>query len=172
MPTLTLDILDETRTLSEDRLAWLTNHAHKGAHRLGVVGEVRVRVVDDSVMSAAHEEFTGISGTTDILTFDMTDPEEYPRSGRVSISDIQNGVSSRADHVETDILICIDEAIRQSTPHGYPSERELLLYIIHGLLHCLGFDDHDDDEYTLMHAMEDAVLTGIGVGPVFHRARE
>ncbi len=172
MKSLTLDILDETRRLPEEALSWLIGHAQRSARRLGVVGEVRIRVVDDQVMSAAHVEFTGISGTTDVLTFDMTDSEEHPRTSRLTLTDIQSGDPESLAFVEADMLICLDEAVRQSTPHGYPSERELLLYVVHGLLHCLGFDDHDDEEYQLMHSMEDALLEAIGVGPVFHRARD
>jgi ssRNA-specific RNase YbeY (16S rRNA maturation enzyme) len=46
-------------------------------------------------------------------------------------------------------------------------EKEALLYALHGLLHCLGHDDHDEAAYQAMHALEDALLDAIGVGPVF-----
>jgi probable rRNA maturation factor len=172
MKTLTLDILDETRRLPEEALSWLIGHSQRASRRLGVVGEIRIRIVDDTAMSAAHQEYMDIEGTTDILTFDRTDTQEHPRTSRLTLTDIQSGDPQSLTFVESDMLICLDEAVRQCTPHGYPSERELLLYVVHGLLHCLGFDDHEEAEYELMHSMEDAVLEGIGVGPVFHRARE
>ena len=53
------------------------------------------------------------------------------------------------------------------TRRSHPVERELLLYIIHGILHCLGEDDHDDDAYARMHAREDDLLEAIGVGRTF-----
>ena len=49
---------------------------------------------------------------------------------------------------------------------------QLLLYILHGLLHCAGFDDHDPAEHDRMHTEEDRILTAIGVGPVFRSSPE
>jgi probable rRNA maturation factor len=104
-------------------------------------------VVDDAEMSAAHQRYSGIPGTTDVLTFDLRDHPTSP--------------------LDTDILICFDEAHRCATERAHPPARELLLYIIHGILHCLGHDDHDPDSYQLMHAREDHILEAIGVGRTF-----
>lgn len=101
-------------------------------------------------MAAAHEQYSGIAGTTDVLTFDLAE-----------------GGSARGAALDVDILVCVDEARRQGTDRGHEVERELLLYILHGVLHCLGHDDHDDDAFERMHAEEDRILTAIGVGPTF-----
>jgi probable rRNA maturation factor len=114
-------------------------------------GEVRVRLVGDAEMDAAHQKFSGIPGTTDVLTFDLSE-----------------GGAARGEPLDVDILACTDEAARQAAAHGHPVERELLLYILHGVLHCLGHDDHSDEGYERMHAEEDRILTAIGIGPVFH----
>lgn len=118
----------------------------------GAGGEVRVRIVDDAEMSAAHERYSKIAGTTDVLTFDLTE-----------------GGSARGEPLDVDILVCVDEAARQGAMRGHPAERELLLYIVHGVLHCLGHDDHDDGAYARMHALEDEILEAIGVGRTFDR---
>ena len=114
-------------------------------------GEVRVRLVGDSEMAAAHQKFSGIQGTTDVLTFDLSE-----------------GGTARGEPLDVDILACIDEAARQAAVHNHPTERELLLYVLHGVLHCMGHDDHSDAGYERMHAEEDRILTAIGIGPVFH----
>jgi probable rRNA maturation factor len=126
---------------------WLAEHASQAIGQLQVPGEVRVRVVNDAAMAAAHEGFAGVPGTTDVLTFDLADPG----SGGLDV----------------DILVCYDEAVRQGAIHGHPPERELLLYIIHGALHCLGHDDHEDAAAARMHAEEDRILEAIGVGATF-----
>lgn len=162
-------------------MAWLIRHAERAVRRVGGQGEVRVRIVGDEAMAAAHEEFAGVPGTTDVLTFDMSEPIEAagPESGEESqewsppplptLDQIRQD-DVRSSHVlDTDILVCLDEANRQSTARGYPCERELLLYTLHGVLHCIGFDDHEEADFEAMHAAEDAVLAAIGVGPVFHR---
>lgn len=166
-PPLTLEILDETRRLTEAQLAFLARHGAEAARLLRAGGAVRVRVVGDEAMAQAHEEFGGVPGTTDVLTFDLSDPEEFPNLPRPTATDIGKGNDRLVYGLDTDILVCIDEGERQAGARGYAVERELLLYIIHGVLHCVGFDDHDEAESVAMHEMEDALLTAIGVGPVF-----
>jgi probable rRNA maturation factor len=133
---------------SESRY-WLCEHATAALRVLGCLGEVRARVVNDAEMAAAHEKYSGVPGTTDVLTFDLRDD---PGGG---------------GPLDTDILVCIDEARRQAAARGLRVERELLLYIVHGVLHCLGFDDHDGAGAAAMHAEEDRVLEAIGVGRTF-----
>ncbi len=180
MSRLSIEILDETRRLPEAALAWLLRHAEQALRRIGGQGEVRVRIVGDEAMAAAHEEFAGVPGTTDVLTFDMSEPidpgpetgaddQEWTPPPLPTLEQIRQDDVRCSYVLDTDILVCLDEANRQSTARGYPCERELLLYTLHGVLHCIGFDDHEEADFEAMHAAEDAVLAAIGVGPVFHR---
>lgn len=159
-----LEIADPGGRLTRAKLDWVRSAATRGAALLARGGEVRVLVVGDAEMAAAHERYQGIAGTTDVLTFDLSEapPEQSPvqfghPAGRV---------------LDTDILACADEAARQGAARGHAQERELLLYILHGLLHCLGHDDHDETAAARMHAVEDAVLEALGVGATFARGRE
>jgi probable rRNA maturation factor len=149
----TLSIEDEG-ALNDAQRAWLADTAQRAvacavarARTPASGGEVRVQVVDDETMSALHARHAGETGTTDVLTFDLREDLGEP--------------------MDTDIVVCVDEARRQAESRGHTVERELLLYILHGALHCLGHDDHDDGAYGAMHREEDAVLTAIGVGRVF-----
>ncbi len=51
------------------------------------------------------------------------------------------------------------------------SEAELLLYILHGLLHSLGFDDTAKKDAELMHKTEDDFLSKIGLGLVYNSSK-
>lgn len=150
-PSPTFDDASPTRSvyvggLEAVRHVWLTDQTRRALEVLGAAGEVRVQVVDDAAMSEAHEKYSGVAGTTDVLTFDLAiDPAV----------------------LDTDIMVCVDEARRQGAVRGHAAERELLLYIIHGVLHCLGHDDHDEAAAARMHAEEDRVLEAIGVGRTF-----
>lgn len=44
---------------------------------------------------------------------------------------------------------------------------EMTLYVLHGVLHCLGHDDTDEDSFARMHAEEDRLLTAAGLGALF-----
>ncbi len=164
---LRVEVVDATGTV--DRAADLGEALSRAGGMLGARGELRVRVVGDEEMARSHEEFVGVAGTTDVLTFDMTEPGE--REGQGPSVVVRGGAIevSRARAVDADILACVDEARRQSAARGHRLEDELLLYALHGLLHCLGHDDHDEGAYAAMHALEDAVLGRLGVGAVFSR---
>ena len=136
-----------------EALATLIRQVEATLAEAGRAGSVRVRLVDDARMASAHQKYSGVEGTTDVLTFDLRD-----------------GASVQGSPLDVDILLCVDEARRQAQLRAHEIEREVLLYIIHGILHCLGHDDHDPVAAARMHAEEDRILEAIGIGPVFARA--
>ncbi|CAE7840088.1 cysS [Symbiodinium necroappetens] len=138
-----IEILDATRTLSTADLSALTSHAQRACALAGAAGgEVRVRLVRDDEMAAAHEEHCGVPGTTDVITFDLN---ESPNAT-----------------LDADLLVCLDEAARQAERREHTLARELLLYILHGALHCLGEDDKTEAASERMHAREDEILEAMG----------
>lgn len=141
-----IEVADASGRLSVAEAGWLRAKAGEAVAQLGASGEVRVRVVVDEEMADLHERYAGTTGTTDVLTFDLGD-------GHGSL--------------DVDIVVCVDEAEREAAARGHGRDRELLLYVLHGVLHAMGHDDHDDDGYAAMHEKEDLVLKAIGVGSVF-----
>ncbi len=167
---LQVDITDATRELSDQQSQWLAAQVLAAGKRLRCVGQVRVRVVSDPEMAQAHEEFAGVPGTTDVLTFDLREGDPYEATVVLGPKFLLPDQNSTPTTIDTDIMVCLDEARRQATSRGYPFERELLLYVVHGVLHCLGLDDHDEEQFQAMHRLEDAVLEAIGVGAVYRVA--
>ena len=154
-----IEIHDATQTLPRAALDWLTTKMREAMAVLKASGEVRARIVGDAEMATLHVRHTGIEGTTDVLTFDLREPPDGDSA------DIVRDTYA----LDTDIVICADEAARHAGPGGYPVEHELLLYLVHGVLHCLGHDDHATDQALAMHAEEDRILRAIGVGAVYAR---
>lgn len=147
-----VELIDRTQSLSAAQRDLITSYAQRALSELNATGELRVAAVDDEEMAAAHVEHTGIEGTTDVLTFDLSETDSTDRE------------------LDVDVLICVDEAHRRAMERGHPVEHELLLYAIHAALHCLGHDDHDHEDASRMHAEEDRLLTLIGIGAVYAAA--
>jgi probable rRNA maturation factor len=142
-------VADEDTPLGKADRAWLADRMQAGLEHIEAsVARWCVRLVGDAVMTRLHAQHCNIDDTTDVLTFPTA---EHPQP------------------IDVDIAVCIDEARRQADRHGHPWRHEVLLYALHGLLHCAGFDDHDDDDFARMHAQEDAILTALGIGPTFAR---
>jgi probable rRNA maturation factor len=106
--------------------------------------------VGDTRMSQLHEQFMGIPGPTDVLTF----PLDHDNRGRVTAGEV---------------IVCVPEACRRSRDSGASVRDEVLLYCLHGMLHLCGYNDKTPREFRRMHRAEDMILTRLGVGPVFHR---
>lgn len=142
--------VDDRVGIDPAKLAWFEERVHAALRELACAGEVRIAIVDDDVMAGEHRRAMGVDGTTDVITFDLTD-----------------GGSAEDRALDVDLLLCADEALRSAGERGIALERELLLYALHGVLHCLGHDDTDEASFQKMHTREDEVLIAIGVGATF-----
>lgn len=91
--------------------------------------EIEVSFVSDEAISKVHREFLSDDSPTDVISF---------------------------DHGE--ILVSVDTALRQGVEHGKPIDRELCLYIVHGLLHLAGWDDCDAAGRAAMHRQQSEIL--------------
>ena len=116
------------------------------------VAEVSIRIVNDVEMTDLHARWKGSPVTTDVVTFDLSE--------------------SPSDPLRVDLAICLDEARRQSETRRHQVEDELLLYVIHGLLHCCGHDDQDEVSAAAIHAEEDRLLQAIGREAIYDRGEE
>ncbi len=130
-------------------------------------GEVTLAIVDDARMSQLHASFKGVSGTTDVLTFDMREAGKSTAgaTGATRITRVPG------DAVAVDVVLCLDEARRQAAARGHDWRLELLLYALHGLLHVRGYDDLTARKAQRMHQREDEILRQAGFGTVFECAR-
>lgn len=57
-----------------------------------------------------------------------------------------------------DIVICPRVAQQYAKAHDLSPEKELLRYLIHGLLHLIGYDDIQETEYEGMKRLEERYL--------------
>jgi probable rRNA maturation factor len=106
-----------------------------------------VALVDDATMADLHERFLGVRKATDVLAFNLREPD--------------------SDFLEGEIVISTETAAREGSVRGHPASHETLLYTVHGILHLLGYDDQTDREARQMHAEEDRILIALGTGPVY-----
>lgn len=112
--------------------------------------EMSLALVGDRAMSELHHHYLGVSGPTDVLTFEL----EHDHRGRVTAGEV---------------VVCVPEARRRAREVGGDASRELLLYALHGMLHLCGFDDRTAGGFRRMHLAEDDILKRLGVGAVFAR---
>lgn len=121
------------------RKDFLLDCARRGLrHIRGPVGQVNFVLVDDREMTRLHRTYSAIRGTTDVLTFDLSDPTQ--------------------SLVEGDIYICVDQARRQAKLYRVPLYHEAARLAVHGVLHLAGYDDTSDEQRQAMRRLEDRAL--------------
>ncbi len=111
---------------------------------------VSIGIVDDAEMRRLNAKFLHRRGNTDCLSFDLSD-EAGPKTQRVF-----------------DVIVNGELAVREAARRGHAGEAELALYVVHGLLHQLGFDDATAGQAARMHRMEDEILRDLGYGLVYN----
>jgi probable rRNA maturation factor len=99
---------------------------------------VSVVVLDDESMRKANKRFLKKDAVTDVISFDLSDEDKAERNFELVI----NGERAR----------------KEGESRGHKPEGELALYVVHGLLHNLGFDDSDETKAEKMHRQEDEIL--------------
>jgi probable rRNA maturation factor len=105
---------------------------------------VSIAIVDDKTIRGLNKKFLKKTNITDVISFDLTEPGE---NGSVF-----------------ELVINADEAGRQAKTRNHSRNAELALYITHGLLHNLGFDDDNEKNAGIMHKMENDILSKEGFG--------
>jgi len=108
-------------------------------------GDLSVAIVDDAQIRQLNRRFLKRDRETDVLAFPLADDDGF--LGEVVIS------AERAQAV----------ARASAANPGH----ELALYLVHGVLHLLGYDDLSPDDAKRMHAREDEILTDLGFEPVW-----
>lgn len=69
--------------------------------------------------------------------------------------------------IEGEIIASAEMAGTMAIDGGWSAEAELILYVIHGLLHICGYDDLTPEEKCIMRARERAILSELGLTAIY-----
>ena len=126
--------------------------AAKIARQEGIrVSHIEIAVAAEDEMAAMNRRYLHHAGATDVLSFDLSD-------------DVTDGLVGQ-------VVVCGDVAAREAPIHGHSAQRELLLYVIHGLLHLTGYDDKTPRLAARMHAKAEELLAEVYPLPRRQRGR-
>ena len=89
--------------------------------------ELGIHLVGAKKMAEVNWQFLQHEGSTDVITFD------YQKS------EVRGQRSAAKLHGE--LFICVDDAIKQAKEFKTSWQSEVVRYVVHGVLHLLGYDD-------------------------------
>jgi probable rRNA maturation factor len=107
-------------------------------------GEVSIAVVDDAEIHAVNRQHLEHDYPTDVISF---------------VFDHNDG------HLDGEIVVSADYAAAEAERYGWSAENELLLYVVHGALHLIGYDDTNEEAAREMRNQERVVLATFGLIP-------
>ena len=111
--------------------------------------QLGIILVDEQESDELHREHFAVDGSTDVMSF--PDGSINPENNRLLIGEL---------------IVC--PAVAQRAVAAAPDSRrsvadELLLYMLHGTLHCLGFDDIEQDDRDEMWQRQSELLAPFGI---------
>lgn len=107
-------------------------------------GHVNVVLVDNDTIQQYNRDFLQHDYPTDVISFTLED-------------NIPDG------HLEGEILVSTEIAVERAVEFGWTADKELLLYIVHGTLHLLRFDDQRPEDRKEMRKNENKYLARFGI---------
>ena len=111
---------------------------------------VSIAVVSDAQFRDVNKRFLNRRSSSDCLSFDLSDRTEADSPAMF------------------ELVVNAETAVRQARLRGHSSQAELALYVTHGLLHNLGFNDAKPVQARQMHETQDRILQELGYGSVYN----
>jgi probable rRNA maturation factor len=114
--------------------------------------EISVRLTSDSQVQALNAEWRGKDKPTNVLSFPMAEPYE-----------LQAETFIAREMLLGDIILAHGVCASEARDKGISLENHAVHLMVHGTLHLLGHDHHDDDEAADMEAREIRALERLGI---------
>ncbi|MBV08474.1 rRNA maturation RNase YbeY [Rubinisphaera sp.] len=111
--------------------------------------EISIVLMDNAVIHQWNRETLNHDFPTDVITFALNDPP----------------YSDSNPCLEGELLVSVEIAAQLAGDVGWSIDDECTLYILHGILHLLGYDDLNESDQIIMRKKEHEVLTHLGMHP-------
>ncbi len=102
-----------------------------------IVGPLTYIFCNDDKIIEVNREFLQHDYYTDIITFDYCE----------------------GDRLSGDLFISVDSVRENSVEYGTEFSDELNRVMVHGILHLIGYDDHNDEDISMMRKKENYYLS-------------
>lgn len=99
--------------------------------------ELNIILTNRETLSSLKKQYFNVDQFTDVIAFNLEDKDEY---------------------IEGEVYISIDDVLENSKTFSVTFNNEFKRVLIHGVLHLLGYDDHEEDDIKIMRDLEQKYL--------------
>jgi probable rRNA maturation factor len=121
--------------------------------------ELSVRLTDNEEVRALNAEWRGKDKPTNVLSFPMLEE-----------TDLQQANVAGPELLLGDIILARGVCEAEAADKGMSVEQHATHLVVHGTLHLLGYDHHEDDEASDMEAREIRALERLGIANPYEEA--
>jgi probable rRNA maturation factor len=156
--TFTL-LCEEQEEFSKENVLALEN-ALQSFVQTDVTLALEILFVDEDEIRRLNSEMRAIDKVTDVLSFPTLDGI---RGEEIKGKDYPYDIDEDGNLMLGSIVVCCKRAREQAEEYGHSYERELHYLIVHGVMHCLGYDHITDEDKAQMRQKEEYVLGKLGI---------
>ena len=121
---------------------------------------VEVIFVDGEEIRRLNREMRDTDKVTDVLSFPALDGI---KGQAIKGEDFPYEIDEEGNLVIGSIAVCCERAKEQAEEYGHSYRRELHYLLVHGIMHCLGYDHMTDGEKAEMREKEEYILSKLGI---------
>ena len=103
--------------------------------------KLSIAFVDNEEIKRLNERFLGFNEVTDVIAFPLNNKEDF---------------------LSGEIVISVETAVEVANRKKSNVEGEIILYLVHGILHLLGYNDNNKKNAKIMHKKESEILAFLG----------
>lgn len=117
--------------------------------------EIELTLSGDEEMTRLNFDHMGERGPTDVLAFPLH--EWSVDMGHSHLAD-EDAAMPPGGLLLGDVVIDVDQAVRQAVDGGWSPAQEIALLAVHGTLHLIGHDHAESEDEAAMRAIERRVI--------------
>ena len=107
----------------------------------GKDARLSIALVDNNEIKKLNEQYFESNEVTDVISFPLSDNKNL---------------------LSGEIIVSVETAVDTAGKRNISIEGEIILYIVHGILHLLGYDDGNKRDARVMHEEESKILRELG----------
>ncbi|MCP4252049.1 MAG: rRNA maturation RNase YbeY [Candidatus Scalindua sp.] len=97
--------------------------------------------VDNNEIKKLNKKYFGLNEVTDVIAFPL---------------------NNHKNALNGEIVVSVETAVETAVKEKIDVEGEIVLYVVHGILHLLGYRDGNRDDAEIMHEKESSILKTLG----------